>query len=183
MLLLIKNETLILLKKDEVSGHKKSDSCAIIKTIENSDIHFIEPDFNTNMNYQNKENVANISNEGRNGPIIEIININPEEDFRWTDYKIPWNKVPFDMLKACEENVRDKSIITEICHIIVNDVRQIKKNVPIQVLKKIASEMILKYPETFMDKDEDGHILEDGSCTIFHKLRERCCYMKRIEIK
>jgi hypothetical protein len=99
------------------------------------------------------------------------------------DYKIPWNKVPIDMLKICEKGIRNKSVITEICHIIVNDVRQINKNVPTTILKKIASEMIHKFPETFMDKDEDGHILGDGSCTMFHKLRERCCYMKRIESK
>ncbi|EZA52815.1 hypothetical protein X777_08138 [Ooceraea biroi] len=87
------------------------------------------------------------------------------------------------MLKTCEEGIRNKSVITEICHIFVNDVRQIKKNVSNQILKKIASEMILKYPETFMDKDEDGHILGDRSCTMFHKFRERCCYLKRIESK
>lgn len=188
VLLLIKNETFILLQKDEVFEYQKSDSGATIRTIENSDIvnlsdiHF-EPDLNTNMNYQNKENVVNISNEEQNRSIIQVININHEEDFNWIDYKIPWNKVPFDMLKMCEEGVRDKSVITEICHLIVNDVRQIKKNLPIQVLKKIAYEMILKYPETFMDKDEDGHILGDGSCTMFHKLRERCCYLKRLESK
>ncbi|XP_011858708.1 PREDICTED: uncharacterized protein LOC105556237 [Vollenhovia emeryi] len=188
VLLLIKKETLILLEKDEVYGSQTSDLCAI-STIENSGIinvsdnYCINPDFNINMNSQNKENMANISNEEQNEPIIQVIGISHEEDFNWIDYKVPWDKVPLDMLKTCEEGVTNKSVITEICHIIVNDIRQIKKNVPTQVLKKIASEMILKYPKTFMDKDEDGHILGDGSCTMFHKLRERCCYLKRIESK
>lgn len=35
--------------------------------------------------------------------------------------------------------------------------------------------MIHKYPETFMDKDEDG------SCTMFHKLQKCWCYLKWIE--
>lgn len=119
MLLLIKNETFILLEKNEVFGYQKSDSCATIEnsgTLDLSDIPFIEPDLNTNMNYQTKENMTDNSSEERNALAnIQIININHEEDFNWINYKVFWNKVPFDMLKTYEEGIRDKSVIIEIC--------------------------------------------------------------------
>jgi len=83
------------------------------------------------------------------------------------------------MLKICEEGIRNKSIIIEICHIIMNDIRQIKKK-HINSITKKNSKVVQKYPETFMDKNEDGHILDNGSCTMFHKLRECYCCMKRI---
>ncbi|XP_039302913.1 uncharacterized protein LOC105206844 isoform X1 [Solenopsis invicta] len=186
VLLLIKTETLILLEENEIFT-KIPDLGIIAKTTENSsildisEIPFIESDLNTNMNYERKENIPDNLNQQQSA-IIEVIHVKQEE-LNCIDYKVPWNKVPTDMLKICEEGIKNKNIITEICHIIVNDIRQINKNVLTTTLKKIAFEMIQKYPETFMDKDEDGHILGDGSCSMFHKLRERCCYMKRIESK
>ncbi|KYN50145.1 hypothetical protein ALC62_00173, partial [Cyphomyrmex costatus] len=149
VLLLMKTETLILLEKDQVFD-KILDSCVISRPIENNilniaDIPFIESDLNITTNYDREKNIVdNLNEEQAKSAIIQVINVH-EEDFNWIDYKIPWNKVPIDMLKTCEEGIRSKSIITEIY--------------------------------------EDGHILGDGSCTMFHKLRERCLYMKRIESK
>ncbi|XP_025992360.2 uncharacterized protein LOC105206893 [Solenopsis invicta] len=130
VLMLIKTETLILLEENEIFT-KIPDLGIIAKTTENSstfdisEIPFIESDLNTNMNYERKENKPDNLNQQQSA-IIEVIHVKQEE-FNVIDYKVPWNKVPIDMLKICEEG--------------------------------------------------------DGSCSMFHKLRERCCYMKRIESK
>lgn len=79
----------------------------------------------------------------------------------------------------CENGTRNKRAITEIVHIIVNEMRSIKTNIPSKAFKTIANKMISKYLQTFRDVDDDGVVLGDGISTLYLKLHERNSYLNR----
>ena len=83
------------------------------------------------------------------------------------------------VIKDCEAGLRHKSTITEVIHCITNALKEISSNVPSKGLKNIAKKVVLKYPKTFQDIDEDGHVYGDGSHSIFSKLREHFKYVNR----
>ncbi|XP_063924385.1 uncharacterized protein LOC135138353 isoform X2 [Zophobas morio] len=98
-------------------------------------------------------------------PDTERLSENP-----WEEFEIPWSRMSSFVIKDCEAGLRHKSTITEVIHCITNALKG---------LKNIAKKVVLKYPKTFQDIDEDGHVYGDGSHSIFSKLREHFKYVNR----
>lgn len=100
-------------------------------------------------------------------------------EFLWNSFEIPWDRIPANMRTMCEKGEKDKNVINEIVRIIINEMRQIKENIPRHALKHVANMMCQKYPQMFQDFDDDGTVIAGGSCTIFSKFMERSTYLNR----
>ncbi|GJQ79913.1 hypothetical protein Trydic_g18357 [Trypoxylus dichotomus] len=97
----------------------------------------------------------------------------------WNEFQIPWEKIPNYMVKTCERGKKNKQIVTEIIHIIVNEMRQIKTNIPSKAFKLIALKLAARFPYVFRDFDEDGVVIGDGTHSITMKLLDRNNYLNR----
>ncbi|KAG5865544.1 hypothetical protein JTB14_009253 [Gonioctena quinquepunctata] len=96
-------------------------------------------------------------------------------DFNWSNFKIPWNKLTFDVLNHCKEGKREKQII----HTVVHEMRQIKTKIPMKAFKYVAKQLLEKYPNTFRDIDNDGVVIGDGTHSAITKLSDRNHYLNR----
>lgn len=83
------------------------------------------------------------------------------------------------MLKQCEEGKISKSDLTEIVHIIVNEMRNVREYIPYKAFRTVAKKISDKYPAAFIDKDEDGTFLGDGMHGIVSKMHIRNIYLNR----
>lgn len=110
---------------------------------------------------------------------VQILNIDYNMEYIWSNFQIPWSKMSQELINLCERGERSTSAITDIVHFVVNELRQIKDLIPSKVLKTMAAKMVQKYPKMFTDVDDDGVPLGDGSSTIFCKLYERAAYLRR----
>lgn len=92
-------------------------------------------------------------------------------EYSWQTFVIPWEKIPPFMLKQCEEGKISKSALTEIVHIIVNEMRNVREYIPYKAFRIVAKKISDKYPAAFIDKDEDSTVLGDGMHGIVSKMR------------
>lgn len=97
----------------------------------------------------------------------------------WSTFEIPWEKLPKETLFLCEQGVKKKEIITQIVHMIANEMRAIKNNPSSRATRTVAQKMIHKYPKMFQDVDDDGVVLADGSISIYMKIYDRLSYLNR----
>lgn len=51
--------------------------------------------------------------------------------------------------------------------------RVINPLIPAKAVKRVAQQLVEKYPKIFMDVDDDGIVIGDGSYSIYKKLAER----------
>ena len=169
ILILMKKETLILLESGQqyVSAKEISFSSSLPSTV--------------NLNSANSLNF----DEETNDPIPVILSTDSDEmmqcnnrlttlynynlEYQWTNFNIPWDKIPADMILNCEKGEKIKSVVTQIVHIIINEMRSIKAEIPTKALKSVAIQLVKKHPDTFADKSDDGEMYGDGCCTIFSK--------------
>lgn len=93
--------------------------------------------------------------------------------------------VPLNCVQTLEKGDRDTYSITKVIQVVIDDLRQSSTKIPTIILKRVAKEVIDKYPASFKDMDDDGVCLGDGSHTVYNQLRERNYYLtkriKRIE--
>ncbi|CAH0564387.1 unnamed protein product [Brassicogethes aeneus] len=177
VLLLIKEETLIILEDNEkwmslgISTPSSTSTETIVSDPSYSEI--IPIGINSELTYINNENLDIIN--------MEIINLDSvsNSEYMWNNYQVPWEKIPEHMVKMCERGEKVKYVISEIVHIVIEDLRQIKELIPSKVLKRVANSMCEKYPKMFKDVDNDGIVLADGSCSLYCKLHERASYLRR----
>ncbi|XP_063903736.1 uncharacterized protein LOC135123169 isoform X3 [Zophobas morio] len=183
ILIAVKHETLILLEPGQVWLSSQS-QCEISESSSGPNNHSF-------MSLTSTETIASTkSNECISGATeflnndsssldstIQASNCNLE--FSWTNFVIPWEKIPQDMLQCCAQGKRDKYAITEIVHIVVNEMKQISESIPSKAFKIVSFKMVDKYPATFRDYDDDGVVLGDGTASLKTKLQERYHYLKR----
>lgn len=100
-------------------------------------------------------------------------------EYTWESFKIPWDKLPQFMLTPFENGTADKRMVSEAVHTIVNEMRNIKCVIPTKAFKTVAKKMAGKYPKMFLDVDEDGNVLVNGTTGLMSKLLDRNCYLNR----
>lgn len=100
-------------------------------------------------------------------------------EYTWESFEIPWCKIPNYMLIQCETKNAEKSVVKEIIHMVVNEMRGIKTAIPNKAFKCVAKKMADKYPKTFLDTDEDGNVLGSGVSTTVSQLQDRNWYLNR----
>ncbi|KAK9751803.1 hypothetical protein QE152_g4750 [Popillia japonica] len=130
----------------------------------NSNISYISED---SCNKQEDVNDTNSVVHERN---MEVV---------WNEFQVPWEKIPTYMIRTCDNGKKSKQIITEIIHIMVNEMRQIKTNIPSKAFKLVALKLAERFPHVFRDFDEDGVVIGDGTHSITMKLLDRNNYLNR----
>lgn len=105
--------------------------------------------------------------------------IDCNSEMLWESFEIPYYKMPNHMISHCEAGKRDKQVITDMVHIIVNELRTINTIIPLKSMKIIAKKLTQKYPGTFQDVDEDGVVIGDGCQSLLLKLVDRNNYLNR----
>lgn len=110
---------------------------------------------------------------------FQIVNVDYNMEFLWSNFEIPWSEMPQELVTLCEQGKKSMAAITDIVHFVINELRQIKELIPSKVLTTVAAKMAQKYPKMFIEVDDDGVPLGDGSSKIFCKLYERAAYLRR----
>lgn len=98
---------------------------------------------------------------------------------KWNNFSIPWDKMPSYVLAALKQGNHERKIINEVVQVIVNEMREISKNVPSKAMRILTEKLIVEYPTTFKDVDEVRIIIGDGCHSIFSKLVDRNNYLNR----
>ncbi|CAH0555858.1 unnamed protein product [Brassicogethes aeneus] len=109
----------------------------------------------------------------------KIVSTSNISEYTWESFEIPWDKIPAYMLNSCENGSIDKTQRREIVHILVNDMRNIKEQIPNKAFKIVAKKLVERYPKVFLDTDEDGKVLGSGLSTLLSQLQDRNWYLNR----
>lgn len=109
----------------------------------------------------------------------DVPKLTPTTEFTWSKFDIPWDKIPNYMLQACANSKPEKANVTEIVHVIVNAMRDIKTNIPYRAFRIVGRKLADRFPKCFLDYDEDGTVLGDGMYGIVSKLHVRNSYLNR----
>lgn len=109
-----------------------------------------------------------------NTPLIPI------NESTWQNFQLPLDKIPKYMIDACETGAtKDRRITTEVIHIVVNEMRAIKTIIPAMAFRHVARQLADKFPKSFLDKDEDGTIIGNGTHSTVCRLQDRSNYLNR----
>lgn len=100
-------------------------------------------------------------------------------EYTWQLFDIPWSKIPQFMLTQCANGTGGKTVRKEIIHTVVNELRNIKTDIPNKAFREVARKMADKYPKLFLDTDDDGNILGSGISTLVSQLQDRNWYLNR----
>ncbi|KAJ8683953.1 hypothetical protein QAD02_019745 [Eretmocerus hayati] len=133
-------------------------------------------------NQQNKENSAesqnstpvnqrdeeNCNESSSSSPSI----VSPRSVSLFANFVVPWQKIDSETLAALTRGSRDENVIRTTVHLIIAEMRHISLNIKTTDLKKVARQMIRKYPDSFEDRLSDGKTrFGEGIYTIYTKLR------------
>ncbi|KAF2902353.1 hypothetical protein ILUMI_03830 [Ignelater luminosus] len=126
ILILMKEEILILLEKHENWVAKE-------KSI-----------FNTDSSLASTITVLSTPSEDENSDIqsdkqayTSVINmemiIEKNTEYLWSTWTIPWDKISPSVIDVCSSGQKDYSVITDICHLVINEMRLIHSLIPANI--------------------------------------------------
>ncbi|CAG9764332.1 unnamed protein product [Ceutorhynchus assimilis] len=92
----------------------------------------------------------------------------------WKNFDIPWNRMPSSVIAGLKKNVIEKRII----QVIIDEMRTITRKISIHACRIIAAKVIQKYPDIFEDQDKHTKTIGNGS-QLASKLLDRNNYLNR----
>lgn len=107
-------------------------------------------------------------------------NYEENNKLKWYNFQIPWNKIPFSLLKDCESGQHNRRTFTTIIHIIVNAMRDASDHIGTKAFRIVAQKLIESYPQMFCDVNNEGHTVGYGEKSLHIKLVDRNNYLNRI---
>lgn len=183
ILLSVAKETFILLE----DGQRWIEPTEIEKNIGDPNNTFINLPNDNNLDEGTVQNVVIINTAPENVSNVEALvnlnvnneNANCNEEYRWHEFSMPWQKVPTNLLVQCEAGNRVPQTITSIVHFVVDEMRTISTKIPTKAFKIQAVKMSNKFPKMFRDIDEDKVVIGDGCSAVQQKLLDRHNYLNR----
>lgn len=96
------------------------------------------------------------------------------------DFRIPWHKVPIDIVTMMENKEELGKRLNAFSNLIVDELRAISKNIPMRVLRAVTQEAVIKYPHSFLDKDEEGKMITSSTMLpLLSRMRNRNTFLNR----
>lgn len=96
------------------------------------------------------------------------------------DLTVPWHKIPNNIMESCQKGEKlSVSAYNLFVAIVVDQARETDRYTQKKNFAARAKSIMEKYPQTFMDIDEDGTLIGDGSCSLLMKLIHRNNYLNR----
>lgn len=97
----------------------------------------------------------------------------------WRRFQVPWSRLSQSYLNMIKEGKRFKDRYTEIIRICIDELRMVSTSIPYVVYKRVAYKIVEQYPQTFLDTDDDGVVLGDGTFTLVKKMIDRNNYLNK----
>ena len=97
----------------------------------------------------------------------------------WDSYVFSWRKISDSTLQELTEGTKNISIIMNIIQSVVDDMRFYSTEITVDVLRKVAKQLVTDFPQTFEDRNDDGTRFDNGYNLIFRRLRDRNFYLNR----
>ena len=82
-------------------------------------------------------------------------------------------------MQELNEGIKNISIIINIIHSVVDDMRFYSTEITVDVLRKVAKQLVTDFPQTFEDRNDDGTRFDNGYNLTFRRLRDRNIYLNR----
>lgn len=116
------------------------------------------------------------SSIGNDIPVIIAENQENEDDIMttsvnynvvWKSLLIPWSRLSEPTIKELEKGTR---ITTKVVHLVVEEMRKVKEQIPQSAFKIMAQKIISAYPDSLIDRDEDKVVFGSGEYGLISKL-------------
>lgn len=101
----------------------------------------------------------------------------------WAEYTIPWTILPSADVSACISSTATEDTKKNLVHALINEMRFYDVPIRRKDLEHVALQMKNVFPDTFMDKDDDGNQLDNGYNGILRKLENHNAYYNRLPMK
>lgn len=108
----------------------------------------------------------------RSNPVINTENM-------FTNFQIPWKKVPIDILKILDSHQKLGKRLNVFANLIVDELRDISPNISMAVFRNISQQAIRSYPDSFLEKDNQGEIISQSNITLLTTMRNRNNFLNR----
>lgn len=158
----------------------------------------IIPDINNDpiLLEEGEEEEERINHAGPSTPDFEnsCDSANTTTENKWMDFKIEWRNISTNKIEECEKLIRNinenkltegekaKSLTrlrTYLINEVVEQMRSITKDIPMQASKIAAKQLLDKYPQIFEDVNHKGERLGNGFSLTANKIKNRNNLLKR----
>ncbi|XP_017471868.1 PREDICTED: uncharacterized protein LOC108363112 [Rhagoletis zephyria] len=78
-------------------------------------------------------------------------------------FQIPWKKLPSDILEMLENKKKLGKKLNAFANLLVDEMRMISFYLPMSTLRVVSVQAATKFPESFMEKDNEGNIISTSN--------------------
>ncbi|CAM1312336.1 Uncharacterised protein g5950 [Pycnogonum litorale] len=97
------------------------------------------------------------------------------------NFQVPWNKFGTEIKRCLQNNKRPHPRARrEMVRKLVDEIRTLCLNPTRQQLSHVASEIVKKYPDSFIDKMDAGEVIGSGYTSILNQLKARVENLNRV---
>jgi hypothetical protein len=95
-------------------------------------------------------------------------------------FTIPWLKVPADITEFFQKNqVLPRQKMQAFSNLMISELRQIHPKISAATIRRVASSAAQTFPSAFLQKDEEGVLLDPNPISLFTKMVSRRNFLNR----
>ncbi|XP_055388137.1 uncharacterized protein LOC129616505 [Condylostylus longicornis] len=91
----------------------------------------------------------------------------------FSQFKIPWNKMPHDVSEMLENKKKLNKRLTALANVVVDELRAFSFYIPMSVFRSVAQQAADKFPDSIIEKDENGKFISNEPLALITKMKNR----------
>ncbi|XP_055372360.1 uncharacterized protein LOC129606213 [Condylostylus longicornis] len=95
------------------------------------------------------------------------------------NFKIPWNKMPFDVIDMLKLKQNIGKRINSVANIIVDELRSKTFFIPMKIFRMVAHQAVSEYPDSFLQFDVDKQVVSSSPIALVETMRNRNNFLNR----
>lgn len=95
------------------------------------------------------------------------------------NFQIPWEKVSSDILESLARKEKIGTNLNRFANVIIDEMRKLSYFLPMNAIRTVCDKIAMKYPESFLECDLNGHILSATPFSLITTMKNRNNFMNR----
>ncbi|XP_055381337.1 uncharacterized protein LOC129611938 [Condylostylus longicornis] len=98
-------------------------------------------------------------------------------------FQIPWERIPTDIMESLARKEKIGGNLNRFVNIITDEMRNLSYFLPMNAIRTVCDKIAMKYPESFLECDLNGHILSGTPFSLITTMKNRNNFLNRVPKK